>query len=125
MGDLLAQGSAWLEAQRTAHLTQPVVYQRGTLTVQVAASIGKTVFQVDNASGFLERIESRDYLVLASELVLAGQQALPQRGDRIREAAGGSELVYEVMAPGSEPCWRYSDPYRQTLRIHTKLIGVE
>jgi len=34
-------------------------------------------------------------------------------------------FIYEVMAPGNEPPWRYSDPYRRTLRIHTKLIGAE
>jgi len=30
-----------------------------------------------------------------------------------------------VMAPGKEPAWRYSDPYRKTLRIHTKHVDTE
>ena len=41
--------------------------------------------------------------------------------DRITD--GGS--VYEVMAPGTEPPCRYSDPHGVTLRIHTKLVGTE
>jgi len=28
-----------------------------------------------------------------------------------------------VTAIGGEPCFRYSDPQRKTLRIHTKNIG--
>ena len=43
----------------------------------------------------------------------------------IRETDGGKTYEYEVMAPGNDPCWRWSDDYRRTLRIHTKLIGTE
>jgi hypothetical protein len=50
---------------------------------------------------------------------------LPERGDAIREQQDGKVYVYEVMAPGKEACWRWSDPYRQTLRIHTKQVGTE
>ena len=125
MGDLLAQGSAWLEAQRTAHMTRTVSYQRSTESVAVAATVGKTVFQVDKGYGIVEQMEARDYLVLADDLVLGGQPVLPKAGDRVREVEGSKAFVYEVMAPGNEPCWRYSDPYRQTLRIHTKLVATE
>ena len=125
MSDVLAQGSAWLEAQRTAHMTKVVAYQRGAESVEVAATIGKTVFQVDKGYGIQERVEARDYLVLAEDLVLAGQAVLPKAGDRVREVQGTTAFVYEVMAPGNAPCWRYSDPYRQTLRIHTKLVTTE
>jgi hypothetical protein len=50
---------------------------------------------------------------------------LPQRGDRIRETDGATTYVYEVLAPGDEPHWHYSDAYRQTLRIHTKQVDTE
>jgi hypothetical protein len=73
----------------------------------------------------VERIESRDFLILAEDLVLDGTVVLPVRGDRIRETQGGKVYVYEVVAPGNEPCWRYSDPFRKTLRIHTKHIATE
>ena len=125
MVDLLQKASAWLEAQRTKHMTQLVVYQRGPDTAQVPATIGTTVFQVDDGAGALIRVESRDYLILAVDLVLGGQAVLPKRGDRIRETSGAVVIVYEVMSPGDsggEPCWRWSDAYRQTLRIHTKQV---
>lgn len=125
MADILERGSNWLEDQRVAHASRPVTYQRGASSVDVPASIGRTEFEIDNGVGILERSESRDFLVPAADLVLDGAQALPERGDRIRETIGTVTFLYEVMAPGKEPPWRYSDAYRRTLRIHTKLVGTE
>lgn len=125
MPDLLEQASDWLEDQRKTHTSRIVTYERGVDTVAVSASIGKTVFEIDNGLGVVERTESRDFLVLTADLVLSGLPVLPERGDRIRETQGTSTFIYEVMAPGNEPHWRYSDPYRKTLRIHTKHIKTE
>jgi hypothetical protein len=123
--DLLAQGAAWLEDQRHKHLSRTVVYQRGAESVELAATIGSTQFEQADEYAAVRRTESRDYLVRAVDLVIAGEQALPKAGDRIRESEGGVTYVYEVMAPGGEPPWRYSDPYRQTLRIHTKYVAMD
>ena len=125
MADLLETGSNWLEDQRTKHATRSVTYERGVDNVTLPATIGRTVFEIDNGHGVLERIESRDFLILGSDLVLSGPTVLPARGDRIRETQGATTYVYEVMAPGKEPEWRWSDAYRKTLRIHTKQIDTE
>ena len=125
MADILERGSNWLQNQRHAHATQTVTYERSVDSVGLAATIGRTMFEIDNGHGVLERIESRDYLLLANDLVIAGFPVLPQRGDRIRETQGTTTYVYEVMAPGQEPAWRWSDAYRKTLRIHTKHISTE
>ena len=122
MADILQQGSDWLQDQRTKHASRSVTYQRGTDSVVLQATIGRTIFEIDNGHGVLERIESRDFLVLANDLVLLGSAVLPKRGDRIRETQGTVTYVYEVIAPGKEPEWRWSDPYRETLRIHTKQV---
>ena len=34
-------------------------------------------------------------------------------------------MEYEVLAPNGEPVWRWSDPYRTALRVHTKHTGGE
>jgi len=125
MPDLLKSASAWLEGKRHEHMSVPVTYSRGDASVELMATVGRTVFEVRDDYGVLEKTESRDYLVRAEDLVPDGVQVLPERGDEIREANGGKVFVYEVMAPGKEPHWRYSDPYRQTLRIHTKFTGTE
>lgn len=125
--DLLEQASAWLEGQRTAFATRLIGYERGSDATVLPATVGRTVFRTDDGYGAQVRTEARDYLILAADLVLPGAGlTLPQRGDRIRETIGtGAAVIYEVMAPGDEPAWRYSDAYRQTLRIHTKQVDQE
>lgn len=128
MGDLLDRGAAFLDAQRHQHLSRPVVYRRGTDEKEVQATIGKTEFeQVDDVggAGLIHRVESRDFLVRTAELDLGAGPILPRAGDQVRETVGTSVFVYEVNAPGGQPPWRYSDPYRRVLRIHTKYIGTE
>jgi len=125
VADLLKQASAWLDAMRKAHLARPVTYCRGEESVEVLATVGRTVFETTDAYGVVEHSESRDFLILAADLVLGGQAVLPERGDRIRETQDGKTFVYEVMAPGKEPEWRWSDGYRRTLRIHTKQVATE
>jgi len=48
MTDLLQKASEWLENQRTRHAATTVQYVRGSRSVEVSASIGKTTFEVDD-----------------------------------------------------------------------------
>lgn len=123
--DLLQRGSRWLEGMRSRYLTRQALYVRGDQSVQVAATVGRTVFRVDKGYGVQERIEARDYLIGTTDLVIGGVPVLPKAGDQVRETEDRKVFVYEVLAPGNEPCWRYSDLYRETLRIHTKLVATE
>lgn len=126
MGDMLDDGLGWLAGKLKAHASRPVVYRRGTDEVTVAATIGRTLLKLDDGYGGV-RMEwtDRDFLIAAEDLILGGSPTLPQRGDQIRETQDGKTLVYGVLAPGKEPEWRWSDPYRKVLRIHTKQIGEE
>lgn len=125
MADLLQQGSNFLEDRRHTHMTRPVVYLRGGDSVELQATIGRTVFEQQDQFGVIQRTETRDYLVRAQDIVLAGAQAEPKAGDRVREPTVTGALLYEVMSIGNEPPFRFSDPERRTLRIHTKFIGPE
>jgi len=118
--DLLEQSSAWLDDQRRKYLSRTVVYSRAGDSTEVLATVGRTTFDVSDEYGIAQHWESRDYLVLAADLAGFG---LPQRGDRITETVSGQTLVYEVLAPGGETPWRWSDAYHRTLRIHTKQVG--
>ena len=126
MRDLLKVGSDWLTKQLQAHASRPVLYCRGTAQVAVRATIGRTLFKLDDGLGGV-RMEwtDRDFLIPAAQVVLAGEAVLPERGDLIREPQGSQVFVYEVMAPGREPAWRWSDVSRTLLRIHTKEVRVE
>lgn len=123
--DVLQRASDWWEDQRTRFATRVVTYLRGNSSVEVLATIGRTEFEIAGEYGVVEKAESRDFLILAADLVLDRQATLPERGDRIRETQNATTFVYEVMAPGQEPPWRYSDAYRKTLRIHTKEVDAE
>lgn len=125
MADLLQQGAAFVDAQRHEHLTRTVTYERGASSVELAATVGRTVFEQADESGFIRKVESRDFLVRRTDLILDGSATLPKAGDRVREADGSQTQVYEVMAPGGEPPFRFSDSYRKTLRIHTKHVATE
>jgi hypothetical protein len=125
MGNLFECGVAWLADQLKAHGSSEVTYQRGADQVAVQATIGKTEFEIDDGSGLIQRFQSRDYLIQTADLQLGGQATLPVAGDRIRETVGDQTFVYEVLAPGNEPHFRYSDPFRRLLRIHTKLVATE
>ncbi len=112
---MLEQAAAWLEANRSAHLTVPVLYRRkGGGEATVKAALGRTPFRAEDQYGVTVWVESRDFLIALSEL-----GALPERGDKIEY----NGRMYEVLAPNGEPCWRWSGTTHTTCRIHTKEIG--
>jgi len=123
MGDLLRQGNQWLEQQRAAHCSSPVTYRRpstgsGQATEAVIdATFGRTEYEVEDDHGLRVGAEVIDFLVSAD--VFAPTFGEPEAGDQI--VADG--VVYEVMDLAGQGHWRWSDPYRTTMRIHTKEIG--
>lgn len=125
MGDLLDRGSAFLDDQRHRHLSRTVLYRRGADEQEVQATIGKTEFEQADDAGLIHRVESRDFLIRASDLDLGAGPTLPRAGDQVRETSGSQVFVYEVNAPGGQPPFRYSDPNRRVLRVHAKHIGTE
>ncbi len=114
MTDLLRWGADWLERMRTTHCSSPVEYRRDGQTQTVSATYGKTDVQVADESGLTIGSFVWDFLVLAADLGFE-----PKAGDVI----AADNRLYEVLDLAGERCWRYSDPYRQTYRIHTKDIG--
>jgi len=122
VSDLLQDGLDWLEEQRREQLSRTVTYRRGSSTVQVPATVGATRFEVDDGYGLVIEQEMRDYLIATADLVLDGEQTLPERGDEILEEREGVTYVYEVMELGAEQHYRTCDPAGKTLRIHTKHV---
>lgn len=125
MSDLLKAASLWLSGQMKTHASVAVVYRRGDATVDWDAVIGRTEFEIfDNETASLIKVESRDYIGSAAELVIEDVAVLPEAGDRIEETdADGVVRTYEVLPPAPRtPAWRYSDPYHERLRVHTKLV---
>ena len=125
MADLLEQGVAWLDGMRAAHLSRQVTYERGGESVQIAATLGSTTYEVADESGATVEAKATDFIVSADALVLAGEQVTPQPGDRIRVPAGGKVLVFEVLDLAGAGHYRPADPFGKALRIHAKQVATE
>ena len=122
MTDMLQQAVDWLDGVRTSHLSQLVTYQRGEESVQLSATLGSTGYEVSDDFGATVQARTTDFIVSADALVLDGQQAMPQPGDRISVTTGAKVLVFEVLAlPGGEH-YRPADPHGRMLRIHAKQV---
>ena len=119
MTDLLKQGAEWLEEKRAALLSSPVTYRRGDQEAMFAATFGRTDYEVEDDTGVRVTGHVADFLVAAEDFVPVF--GTPEPGDRI--AAEGA--IFEVMSLAGQVHWRWSDPYRSTLRIHTREIGAE
>ena len=112
---LLEDAAEWLNGKREECLSVTIEYRfRSGGSVELTATVGRTLFRAENEYGVTIRVESRDFLVSAE--ALPGE---PQSGDRIVYAG----RLYEVLAPNGEPVWRWSGPQHVTRRIHTKEIG--
>jgi len=103
----------------------PVTYQRGADALPLTAVPAEDRYLADDGHGLLQQHFVRDYLLPAADLDFGGGPTEPRRGDLIRQAFGDAVKVYEVVALGGEPHWRFSDSGHTVLRVHTKLIATE
>jgi len=116
MADMFHDGLAWLAQQLNQHCASQVLYRRGGESIAVAATFGKTDIELADESGLTIASFVWDFLINADALGFE-----PEAGDVI--VANGRQ--YEVMNLAGDGSWRFSDPYRTTLRIHTKDIGAD
>jgi hypothetical protein len=112
---LMESAAERLDRKREECLSVPIIYLlKDGSSLELTATIGRTLFRAENEYGVTIRVESRDFLTSTGKL-----SATPQRGDRIIYAG----RRYEVLAPNSEPVWRWSGTGQLVRRIHTKEIG--
>jgi hypothetical protein len=119
MTDMLQNGLAWLNKQRSQFMAQQVTYARGSDSFTISATPGKTQYQVNDDTGMSVAADVMDFIVSAADLQIGGISILPQAADTITIGQG----TYEVMYLTGDGFWRYSDPYGNAIRIHTKQVG--
>lgn len=93
----------------------PITYTRGATSLSLTAIPGQTVLEVESGDIMIQH-KSRDYLILAEELVFGGVAVVPARGDVITD----NGKTKSVLAVGGEANWKYTDQSRQVIRVHTK-----
>lgn len=102
-----------------------ITYTRGATTITIAAAdalvwAGDARFAVTTDGGPRVVWGERQYLIVADALGALGE---PEEGDRIAEAVGGEDCVFEVAQPGSgDPAVRWSDAARSRWRVNTKRV---
>lgn len=116
MPNMIANGLAWLEGQRKAHMADDVLYLNGHGTYTVSATFGRTDYLVEDADGVQTGAVMFDFIIPGDAL----GDVKPKPGDRIETGSA----VYEVVAFGSDnQGWRWTSPHRESLRVHTQEIG--
>ena len=112
-----------LGAARTV-FGETVTYRRGASSVELRAARGKTEYDQTYADGRVERVQADDFLIATADLMFAGVAFTPLRMDTIEIVeADGKTRTYQVLSPGDEPEWKYSDAGRTSVRVHTKQIS--
>lgn len=131
MAGLIERGRAALvnRQQQAAAPAGPVIYHRNsdgaTVDLTGKAWIGQTKFRVNDLDGGTRLIWSdRDYLIPAADLAVDGVAFLPSKHDWVEETLPAPEgnQRFEVLPYNDEPEWRYADPQRTILRVHTKRV---
>ena len=125
--NVLAAGAAWLATQLQSKAGTPVIYQRGNRKTALCATMGQTKLMLAQDVGAV-RIEwtDKDFVIPRASLKVSGTLTLPREGDLIIHDDGAEKHTYEVLKYGGfEPHWRWCDPFRQLIRVHTKRIKTE
>jgi hypothetical protein len=122
MADLLKSGAAWLAAARRNYMASEVTYARGVFSKVVLATRGKTDVQVVDGDGNVRQMETADFIINTSDLVLGGQAVLPALGDRITVQLGAVAEVFEVLGVPGMGHYRFCDQQKYSIRVHTKKV---
>jgi hypothetical protein len=121
----------WLHAQRETHLVEPATYVRAGSVTEKEIQVTKCRFGGDTLLESETEINSlaADFVVTTSYLVETvgggsggdvNEIVFPEAGDRITIDATGD--VFEVSSEGADKVWRWSDPHRNAIRIHTHQV---
>ena len=95
-------------------MVSAIEYRRGLEVLNITATVGKTDYEVEDENGIKVGAEVRDFLITAADLPFT-----PESGDVVVFEG----RTFEVMNLTGQGCWRYSDPFHQTLRVHTRQTG--
>ncbi len=123
MVDVLEDAAEWLGEQFEEYVSRLVRYERAGAFCDLKATVGRTEYQAsDGDGGIVNKWTDRDFVFPAEDLILAAGRATPEEGDKIHELDTSDSITrtYEVMPIPDEQCFRFCDPYRKVLRVHTK-----
>ena len=126
MEDMLASGMSFLDQSMRTYASKLVTYTRKRSSIVVPAQSGTSILRINDADGGAIVRTDKDFLISAADLIFLEAATVPHEGDLITEIIGAKTYTYRVERPTvTDDCWRYSDPYQNRFRIHTKAIDAE
>lgn len=125
--NMLRVGLAWLTDQLTVHASEAITYvDRDGNEISCRATLGKKLLKLDDGAGGFQIVwTDLDFLIRASDLVVAGLQITPRKGDRIFLAINSEIQEFEVASYSGEPHWTWADPHQSMRRVHANYVAVE
>lgn len=122
---LNAVGSAWQADQQAESASILVTLRRAGYddVTDVVAVLGNTAIEEEREDGSSLRVDSRDFLIRATDYLIDGEQVEPADGDLIIETVDGTELFYELRPFAGEASARPMDQFRTRWRCHTKQVA--
>ena len=124
MTNLMQDAATWLGSQLKTVAGRTVTYTRGASSVSLTAAVSMHEYQVIDTEGFETQVVSRDYFLMAADLIIGGSVVAPRAGDQITESIGGIDQTFEAMNLGdSGPAWNEADPDGTLIVVHTKRVG--
>lgn len=123
MTNIMKMGATMLSATRHVSMVESVTYKRGSLSVDLSATIGRVGTDQQDTEGMIVDLEGVDFIIRADDLVLGAVSTIPRDGDTIEYDPGSGVVVYQVRRDETDEVFRPCDEYGLDIRIHTKRMG--
>lgn len=101
----------------TSEFAVTVTYTRGGHTISIPAIVEPSLFDNDQSIG-ITKVETRGYLLQASDLVFGEATTLPEYGDRIIEGS----RTYIVPKSRDNLPYEFADENRLMIRVNTTFL---
>lgn len=117
MPNLLANAMTWLHAERQAKLAESVSYQRiaGGAALSIQGTRGRTAGEKLIESEWSGSAGVMDWIFRAEDFIVSDEFTPPALRDTVTESDG---TIWDVVEIPGEPVWRYSDTFRNAIRVH-------
>lgn len=102
-----------------------ITYVSGTNTAEWKVRPGRSEIEqyVDGEAVLVSR--RQDFVGLASELIVDGEQYSPARGDTIRWDRNDVTDIFEIIPTNGDDWFEPVDAYGKWIRVHTKYSDTE
>lgn len=117
---IFEKGAALLAKVKRAHGSE-IKYRRRGDEITLIALLGEDDLDELTEGALTATVQRRPFLVVASDLVVGGEEILPEEGDTIEVTIEGKTFVYEVALGLDGKVWSYQESTHRHLRIHTWL----